>query len=168
MLAVSSARLSGTRKTCRFLSWLVLVGIGIAGISLASARSFRASYAKAAERATQAAALSSGRATSPTRLAFPLLQRATANPLGALVTLGQVPSTPTVNSPLSPSTVTTTNPVLSVTSTDSDNPPDPISYQFQVSTSNTFGTIACQSGWLPTTGSWTLPDGCVTNDLNAT
>src|SRR5260370_33557811 len=35
-------------------------------------------------------------------------------------------------------------------------------------TVNTFATIVCQSGWLPTTGSWTLPDRCVTNDLAAT
>ena len=90
------------------------------------------------------------------------LLRQAQRPFNLLRTLS-APSTPTVLSPTSGSTVPTTNPVLSVTSSDPDG--DPVSIQFQVSTVTNFASISCQSGWLTTTGSWTLPDRCVTNDL---
>jgi len=84
-------------------------------------------------------------------------------PLGSLLTLS-VPTTPSIISPVSGTTIVpTANPTLEVSSTANE----PISYQFQVSSSSTFSTISCQSGWLPTTGSWTLPDHCVTNSIAA-
>jgi RHS repeat-associated protein len=81
------------------------------------------------------------------------------------VLLNVAPATPTIVSPMNGSIVPTTNPVLTVSSTDADG--DPISYQFQLSTVSSFATIVCQSGWLTTTQTWTLPDKCVTNDLNS-
>lgn len=96
---------------------------------------------------------------------FPLLAGGPRSLFGPFVALDTAPATPTIVSPTSGSTVATTNPDLSVTSTDSDG--DPVNFQFQVSTTSSFSTIACQSGWLTTTQTWTLSDQCITNDLNS-
>jgi RHS repeat-associated protein len=85
---------------------------------------------------------------------------------GVAQTTNSPPTTPTIVAPVSGATVETTNPVLSVASSDPEG--DPISYQFQISLSSNFTNPTCQSGWLPTTQTWTIPDGCASNTLHGT
>jgi RHS repeat-associated protein len=80
-----------------------------------------------------------------------------------LALLNSAPAVPTIVAPLNGAVLETTNPVLSVTSTDPEG--DPINYEFQVSNSTSFTSPLCDSGWLVTTQTYTTPDGCVKNTL---
>jgi RHS repeat-associated protein len=115
-----------------------------------------------ASRSSGARPVVSGPRQSVAQPAFPLLAKHNGSPL-SLTGLASVPSKPSVIAPITqtPATVVpTVNPTLEVSSTATE----PISYQFQVATDSGFTNIVCQSGWLPTTASWTLPDACVKND----
>jgi RHS repeat-associated protein len=166
MLAVSVGRLSA-RFARALRSILFIAALGLIAMAAVVATAQPAS-ARATSRLR--AGLNQAQPATPSsrfREAFPLLSQRSSGPLAPLSALtGSPPSTPSIISPISQTpdfVVPTSNPTLEVSSTDAEG--DPISYQFQVSTDQTFATVTCQSGWLPTTPSWTLPDHCVGNDL---
>jgi len=144
----------------------VVFGISLLAVSFASAHT-TGRRSPTAPRSHHPATKGTPLPSSNAQLtAFPLLARRGIGPFAPLTGLtGSPPSKPSIISPItqSPATVVgTANPTLDVSSTDAEG--DPISYQFQVATDSAFTNIRCQSGWLPTTSSWTLPDSCVGND----
>jgi RHS repeat-associated protein len=74
--------------------------------------------------------------------------------------------TGSIHSPTSGSTVASVNPDLRVTGSDPDG--NPIYTQFQVSTNNIFTNIVADSGWMPTTWTYTVPDDTLHNDIRST
>jgi RHS repeat-associated protein len=69
------------------------------------------------------------------------------------------------HSPTSGAVVDSVNPVLRATASDPDG--NLISLQFQVSTNQTFTDIVSDSGWQPTTWTYTVPDGALHNDIHS-
>jgi RHS repeat-associated protein len=65
------------------------------------------------------------------------------------------PSVPTLNSPSGGVTLSTVTPVSSASASSRE----PISYEFQVATDANFANVVADSGWQPTTSTWTVPPG---------
>jgi RHS repeat-associated protein len=65
------------------------------------------------------------------------------------------PSVPQLNSPAGGATLATTTPVLSATASSAA----PIYYDFQVASDAGFTSVVADSGWVPTTSTWTVPPG---------
>jgi len=73
--------------------------------------------------------------------------------------------TASIHSPTSGSTVASLNPGLRVTASDPDG--NPIYAQFQVSTNEAFTDIVADSGWLPSSWTYTVPDDALQNEIHS-
>jgi hypothetical protein len=76
-------------------------------------------------------------------------------------TANNTPPTPTLVSPASGASLPTLTPTLNATSVDPDG--NPVSLKFQVASNSTFTNIIGTSDWLPTTTTFEVPDGWLTD-----
>ena len=65
------------------------------------------------------------------------------------------PTVPTLKSPANSATLTNATPVLSASATSKT----PIYFDFQVATDSGFANVVADSGWIPTTNTWTVLPG---------
>ena len=81
--------------------------------------------------------------------------------------VANAPPTGSIHSPTAGAVVDSLNPELRVNASDPD-PGDLIYVQFQVSTNSGYTNIVADSGWMPTTWTYTVPDGALHNDIRST
>jgi RHS repeat-associated protein len=79
--------------------------------------------------------------------------------------IANAPPTGSIHSPTAGAVVDSLNPALRVNASDPDG--DLIYLQFQVSTNVGFTGIVADSGWMPTTWTYTVPDGALHNDIRS-
>ena len=80
--------------------------------------------------------------------------------------VANAPPTGSIHSPTAGAVVDSLNPELRVNASDPD-PGDQIYVQFQVSTNSGYTNIVADSGWMPTTWTYTVPDGALHNDIRS-
>ena len=71
-------------------------------------------------------------------------------------TVRETPAAPTLGSPTSSQTVSTTQPILTASSSEVDGEPDAIYYRFEIATDSGFGSLIGDFSWLPS-GNMPLP-----------